>query len=79
MPSIPARIWVGFAPFVELLFCLFLGKALALLNTTNELVFLAGNHIEIIVCEFALLLFDLSFELLPIAFNLILVHSAPLV
>ena len=45
-----------------------------LLNFADQLIFFSGNHIEIIVCEFAPSLLHGAFELHPLSFHLIPIH-----
>jgi hypothetical protein len=54
---------------------LILGNAVTLLNLALELIAAASDHIEVVIRELAPLLFDLAFDLLPIAFNPVPVHS----
>src|SRR5690348_9561994 len=73
--SLPA---LGGIPVVDVAAHLILAISVALLNFSLELVTLASNHVEIIVCELAPVLFHLALELLPIALNTIPIHaSAP--
>jgi hypothetical protein len=62
---------------IELLFRLFLGDAVSLLDFADELITLSGNYIQIIVGEFAPFLLNLAFELLPVSGYLIPVHNLP--
>src|SRR5580700_1555138 len=57
---------------------LFLGHPIGFLNSPNQLIAFAGNHIEIAVCEFAPFLFHRTLVLFPLAFHLIPVHSSSL-
>ena len=50
----------------ELLFRLFLGDAVSLLDFADELITLSGNDVQIIVGEFAPFLLNLAFELLSL-------------
>jgi hypothetical protein len=61
----------------ELLFRLFLGDAVFLLDFADELITLAGNDLQIIVVEFAPFLLNLAFQLLPVSCHLIPVHNLP--
>src|SRR5882724_4654816 len=51
---------------------------LAHLDLAFELVALAANEIQIVVGQLAPLLFDLAFDLLPISFHAIPIHSQDL-
>src|SRR5581483_2435420 len=48
--------------------------AVAFLDATDKFFSLAGNLVQIIIREFAPLLFDFAFELLPVPLHLIPVH-----
>ena len=56
---------------LELLFRLFLGDAVPLLDFAEELITLSGNDVQIIIGEFAPFLLNVSFELFPVSGNLI--------
>ena len=60
---------------LELLFRLFLGDAVSLLDFAQELVTLTGYDVQIIVGEFAPFLPDRALELLPVSCHLIPVHN----
>jgi hypothetical protein len=53
---------------------LILGEAVALLQLAFELFAATLDHVEIVVGEFAPLLFGLPLELLPVAFNPVPIH-----
>jgi len=61
----------------ELLFRLFLGDAVSLLDFADELITLSGNDVQIIVGEFAPFFLNMAFELLPVSCHLIPVHNLP--
>src|SRR5882724_9222131 len=65
-------------PVVDILAHLVLGDAVPLLDLAFELVALAANEIQIVVGQLAPLLFDLAFDLLPISFHAIPIHSQDL-
>jgi hypothetical protein len=69
------RSGIVFLPIAQLLFSLVFRDALAFLNLAQQLVFFAIDHIQIIIRELAPLLFDLAFDLGPIAFNDVFVHG----
>ncbi|ESX41110.1 hypothetical protein X762_30225 [Mesorhizobium sp. LSHC426A00] len=69
MPTIPV---VDVSPHAILL------NAVAFLDRTFELIAVAGYAVEIIISELAPLLFDLTFELLPISFDAVPVHDGDL-
>ena len=58
----------------DLFLCFFLGNAVLLLYLPHKLVALSGNHIQLIVSEFAPLLLHFPLELFPVSFNLIPIH-----
>jgi hypothetical protein len=58
----------------DLLFGFVLRDAVGLLDLARQLIAVSGNHVEVIVGEFAPLCFHLALELLPVAFNDIPVH-----
>ena len=62
---------------LELLFRLFLGDAVSLLDFAEELIALASHDVQIVVGEFAPFLSDRAFELLPVSCHLIPVHNLP--
>jgi len=62
---------------LELLFCLFRGDAISILDFAEELITLSSNDVQIIVGEFALFLPNRAFELLPVSCHLIPVHNLP--
>ena len=62
-------------PGSYLLFGLFQRNAVTLLNLAEQLVTLAGNHIEIVIGQLAPLLLDLALEFKPVTFYAILVHG----
>jgi hypothetical protein len=62
---------------LELLFSLFLGDAVPLLDFAEELITLSGYDVQIIVGEFAQFLLNMAFELLPVSCHLIPVHNLP--
>src|SRR5271156_5217680 len=64
-------------PLIGLRFGFRLGNAVALLNSSNQLIFLAGDGRPVIVCELTPALARRSGELLPFAFDLIPVHMSP--
>src|SRR5688572_21379285 len=61
-------------PDVELTLRVFFLHPVALLQATEELVSLAGNHVGIVVRELTPLAADGALELLPLSFDLIAVH-----
>src|SRR5262249_10326056 len=61
-------------PILDLTLGLVLGDAVALLDTTHELVLLAVYGRNVIVRQFTPMLFHFAGELLPVAFNAIPVH-----
>jgi len=63
-------------PIIYVLADLILGIAVTLLNLAFELVSATADDVEIVVREFAPLLFDLPLNLLPISFNLVPVHHS---
>ncbi|ESX09995.1 hypothetical protein X768_16990 [Mesorhizobium sp. LSJC265A00] len=69
LPTIPV---VDVSPHAILL------NAVAFLDRTFELIAVAGYAVEIIISELAPLLFDLTFELLPISFDAVPVHDGDL-
>jgi hypothetical protein len=60
---------------LELLFRLFLGDAVSLLDFAEELITLSTNDLQIIVGEFAPFLPNCAFELFPVSCHLIPVHT----
>src|SRR5690606_22259949 len=58
---------------------LFLADAVGLLDAPEQLVALAGDDIEMVVGQFAPLLLDLAFQLLPVSFDDVPVHDEFLV
>ena len=60
-----------------LLLGLVLRDAVGLLDLARQLIVLSGNHVEVIVGEFAPLCFHLALELLPVALDDIPVHNKP--
>ena len=62
-------------PVVDVLASLVLGYAITLLDFSFELIAPPGDLVEIVVSQIAPLLFDLAFELLPVPFNTIPIHS----
>jgi len=62
-------------PIIDFPARLIFGVAISLLDFAFELILLAIDYVEIIISEFAPLLFDLAFHLLPASFNAIPVHS----
>lgn len=67
-------IRVVLLPCFELLFGLFLGNAFQLLDSADKLVFLTGDHVQIVIGQLALLFLELALELEPVALQLIFVH-----
>src|SRR3954467_9024152 len=65
-------------PVVDILAHLVLGDAVPLLDLAFELVALAANEIQIVVGQLSPLFFDLAFDLLPISFHAIPIHSQDL-
>src|SRR5262249_36484119 len=63
-------------PVVDLALRLVLGVAVALLQAAGELRALAFDHVQVVVGELAPLLPDLTFKLLPVAFDAIPVHCS---
>jgi hypothetical protein len=61
-------------PVVDVLASFILSDAMAFLNLPFKLLPLAGNFIEIVVCQVAPLLLGLAFELLPVSFDAVLIH-----
>ena len=66
---------VAVFPHGDLLFSFFLADAVALLNLAEQLFALSGDHVQVVVGELAPLLFDLAFELAPIAFHAVVIQS----
>jgi hypothetical protein len=60
---------------IELLFRLFLGDAVSLLDFAEKLIALSSNDSQIIVGEFAPFLLNRALELLPVSRHLIPVHD----
>src|SRR3954467_2324230 len=65
-------------PVVDILAHLIPGDAVALLDLAFELVALAADDIEIVIGQLAPLLFNLAFDLFPISFHAIPIHSPDL-
>ncbi|MNE93292.1 hypothetical protein D3C80_1911250 [compost metagenome] len=49
--------------------------AITLLKLTYKLVFLAIDHIKIVVCQFAPLYFGFTFQLVPFPFKYVVIHD----
>jgi hypothetical protein len=62
------------APLADLLGGFFFCDSVTFLDSAGELVLLAGDDVEIVIGELASVLFDGTFHLLPLSFNLIAVH-----
>src|SRR5208337_2561399 len=63
--------------FIHLLLCHVLSDAVALLDLSYQLVSLAVDGREIVIGQFAPLLFHFTHRLLPLSFDLIPVHFEP--
>src|SRR5690606_33564036 len=70
---------IALFPVLDLAFGLFPADAMAFLDSAEELVALAGNDVEVVVRQLAPLLLDLPLDLLPVAFDGVLVHCMLLV
>ena len=55
-----------------------LGDTVALLNPPEQLLALAGDHVDVVVGELAPLFLDLARQLFPGAFDTIVVHGVVL-
>lgn len=62
------EILIAFLKALDLLFDFILGDAIGFLNLAGQYVAIAGNDIEVIICELAPARGNQAFELLPIAF-----------
>jgi hypothetical protein len=62
-------------PIIDFQARLIFGVAISFLDFALELVLLSIDYVKIIISEFAPLLFDLAFHLLPASFNAIPIHS----
>ena len=65
---------VTFFPVLHLAFGLILGDAVAILDHADELIAFAGDHLELIIGELALLLLHFALGLFPVALYTIPVH-----
>src|SRR5512140_1285798 len=67
---------IGVAPLecLDLAFRFVLGEPMAFLDAPEQLVALAGDHVQVVVGELAPLLLELSLDLFPIAIDTVLVH-----
>ena len=66
----------GFAlPLSQLFFGFVLGYAVALLDLASELVTAPSDDVQIVVGQFAPLLFDLASQLFPTTLNFVPVHE----
>jgi hypothetical protein len=63
-------------PIRHLTFGFVSGNAVAFLDLADQLIALAGYHIQLVIAQFAPLLLDLAFDLVPIAFDYIPVHQS---
>lgn len=61
-------------PLVSLLFGFLLGESISLLNPPDQLIFLAGDRLPIVIGEFAPALLGGTRKMFPLAFDLIPVH-----
>ena len=61
-------------PGINVSFDLVFRDPVTLLNFPFELIALAGNLVQIVVCEVTPLLFDFTFGLLPVSFDSIPIH-----
>ena len=64
----------GLLPIAELLLRYILGDAIRFLDLAGKAVALACNHVQLVIGELAPLLLGAALELLPVAFNAVLVH-----
>jgi len=62
-------------PIPEFLFCLFTCDAVSLLYLAGEYAAFSSNDVHIVIGEFAPLLPDRSFDLLPVPYELMAVHD----
>jgi hypothetical protein len=63
-------------PIRHLTFGFVSGNAVAFLDLADQLIALAGYHIQLVIAQFAPLLLDLAFDLVPITFDYIPVHQS---
>src|SRR5579872_2054109 len=66
---------LGAHPFIGLLLSFILSNPVAFLDAANELIFLAGDLLEVTVCELAPLFADRALHLFPVAFDSIPIHE----
>jgi hypothetical protein len=62
-------------PISELFFSFILGHPVMFLNFAGELVAPSGDDVDVVVGQFAPLLFGVTSDLFPIAFNAVPVHG----
>src|SRR5690606_32792421 len=53
------------------------GVAVALLDTSDQLVVVPFGYLQVVVGEFPPLFLDVAFELVPVAFEHVAVHGVP--
>src|SRR5205085_12015544 len=73
-PSIAPEVSQALDELVRLLLGLLLRVAVALLEQADELVFLAGNPVPVVVGELGPLRLELALEFLPSAFEHVPIH-----
>jgi hypothetical protein len=73
--TIEHRLLLLLQPIVDLLAHRVFAESMVLLNHAFKLFALAGNFVEILIREMTPLLLDLAFELLPVSFDAIPIHS----
>jgi hypothetical protein len=61
----------GVIPFLDLFRSFFFCDAVPFLDLSQQLLVLPGDHVEVIIRQFAPLFFDRALYLLPLAFKLI--------